>query len=216
MNNLHPFSSAAARPSRLARLAMAALLLGGVAAGATAQTYKIVGPDGKVTYTDKPPTASVIKAPDGSSGGNGAAAAGDFPYETRQAMAKYPVTLYAAKNCGPCDNARQALRQRGVPFNEYSIGTDADMNALQARFGEPTAPVITIGGQTLKGYSASNVASYLDAAGYPAQAHLTGYSWPAATPLSPLRAAAAAPAPAPVASTPSPAPKPQNNGGIQF
>jgi len=216
MNNLHPFSSAAARPSRLARLAMAALLLGGVAAGATAQTYKIVGPDGKVTYTDKPPTASVIKAPDGSSGGNGAAAAGDFPYETRQAMAKYPVTLYAAKNCGPCDNARQALRQRGVPFNEYSIGTDADMNALQARFGEPTAPVITIGGQTLKGYSASNVAGYLDAAGYPAQAKLTGYSWPAATPLAPLRAAAAAPAPAPIASTPSPAPKPQNSGGIQF
>ena len=214
MNTLHPSSSASTRPSRLAQLATVALLLAGVAAGAMAQAYKVVGPDGKVTYTDKPPTASAIKAP--GPGGDTPSAAGGFPYETRQAMAKYPVTLYAAKNCGPCDNARQALRQRGVPFNEYSIGTDADMNALQARFGEPTAPVITIGGQTLKGYSASNVASYLDAAGYPAQAHLTGYSWPAATPLAPLRAAAAAPAPAPVASTPSPAPKPQNSGGIQF
>lgn len=216
MNNLHPLSFAAARPSRLGRLTLVALLLGGAATGVMAQTYKVVGPDGKVTYTDKPPAATAIKAPDGSTGGGGTAAAGGFPYETRQAMAKYPVTLYAAKNCGPCDAARQALRQRGVPFNEYSIGTDADMNALQARFGEPTAPVITIGGQTLKGYSASNVASYLDAAGYPAQAHLTGYSWPAATPLVPLRAAPAAPAPAPVASTPSPEPKPQNNGGIQF
>ena len=216
MNILNTTSSVAARPSRLARLATLALLLGGAAAGAMAQTYKVVGPDGKITYTDKPPTASAIKAPDGSAGDSSAAPAGGFPFETRQAMAKYPVTLYAAKNCSPCDNARQALRQRGVPFNEYSISTDADVNALQARFGDPTAPVITIGAQTVKGYSASNVAGYLDAAGYPAQARLSGYSWPAAAPLVPLRAAAPAAAPAPVASTPSPAPKPQDNGGIKF
>ena len=52
MNKLNTSSSAAVRSSRLARLASVALLLGGVAAGAMAQTYKVVGPDGKVTYTD--------------------------------------------------------------------------------------------------------------------------------------------------------------------
>src|SRR5262249_20135231 len=161
----------------LARLAAVALLCGGAALGAMAQTYKIVGKAGRITYTDKPPTASDIKAP---SGGGDAAPAnnGGLPYGTRQAMGRNPVALYTTKDCSACDQARQALRQRGVPFNEFSVTTNTDIAALRARFGDSTAPVITVGGQTIKGYSASNLAGYLDAAGYPAQARLAGYSWP--------------------------------------
>jgi len=216
MNKPQPSSRMAARPTRLARLAAVALLLGGTTAAALAQ-YKIVGPDGKVTYTDKPPTAQDIKVPSG----NGASASGSpgVPYATRQAMAKYPVTLYAGKNCSPCDQARQALRQRGVPFNEYSVSSDADITALQSRFGEATMPVISVGAQAMKGYSPNDLSSYLDAAGYPAQAKLVGYTWPAAAPLAPPGAPvaaqsgdatpAAAPAPASVLPPPS-------KSGIQF
>ena len=57
MKKLNILSSAVARPTRLAAVAM---LLCGVTVGALAQ-YKIVGPDGKITYTDKPPTAQDIK-----------------------------------------------------------------------------------------------------------------------------------------------------------
>jgi glutaredoxin len=214
MSTMNPLktSSSAARPARLARLAAVAALLGGVTVGALAQ-YKIVGPDGKVTYTDKAPTAQELRP----GKGDAAPSVGNLPYETRQAMARYPVTLYSTKNCPSCDRARQARRGRGVPFNEYAISTDADFTVFQSRIGGTTFPVVLVGAQTLKGYSASDLSGYLDAAGYPAQGHLTGYTWPAALPLAPRAAdtppaVAAAPAAAPAA----PAVPPPSNNGIQF
>ena len=220
MNNLNPTSSATARSTRLARLAAVALLLGGSAVGALAQ-YKIVGPDGKVTYTDKPPTPQDIRPSKGAADSVG----GGIPFETRQAMTKYPVTLYSTKNCSGCDHARQALRQRGVPFNEYSVTTESDFGAFQTRFGGSTFPVVVIGSQTVKGYSSTDLSGYLDAAGYPAQGHLAGYTWPAAAPLAPRSAtpatAATAAADSDDAPAPAPAPAPPllpppSKNGIQF
>ena len=213
MNNLNTPSSMTHRTARLSRLAVVALLLGGTTVAALAQ-YKIVGPDGKVTYTDKPPTPQDIRLPSGDGATSGGAPG--LPYETRQAMAKYPVTLYAAKNCPPCDQARQALRQRGVPFKEYSVNSNADITALQGRFGGTTMPVISVGGQSMKGYSSNDLGGYLDAAGYPAQARLAGYNWPAATPLAPPAAPVAVqPADATPAPTAPQAP-PTSKNGIQF
>jgi glutaredoxin len=216
MNNLRTTSSAAARPTRLARLAAVAMLLGGVTVGALAQ-YKIVGPDGKVTYTDKPPTTQDIRPSNGTAAPSNAG----MPFETRQAMAKYPVTLYSAKSCSGCDSARQALRARGVPFNEYSVTTNSDFTEFQSRIGGSTFPVVVIGNQTIKGYSSSDLSGYLDAAGYPAQGRLTGYAWPAATPLAPRSATPATTAAdagnaAPAASAPAPLLPPPANNGIQF
>jgi hypothetical protein len=149
------------------------MLLAGATFGALAQ-YKIVSPDGKVTYTDKPPTAGDVRM-----GGNGAAAPdanGGMPYETRQAVSRYPVTLYAAKSCAPCDSVRQWLRQHAIPFNEYAIDSPADRLALQQRFSDASLPVTTIGSTTLKGFAAADLQSYIDAAGYPSQGRLIGYS----------------------------------------
>ena len=213
MNNLNISS----RSTRLARLAAVAMLLGGVTVGALAQ-YKIVGPDGKITYPDKPPTPQDIRP---SKGGAAPAANGGLPFETRQAMTKYPVTLYSTKNCSGCDDARRAMRTRGVPFNEYSVTTESDFDAFQSRFGGNTFPVMVIGSQTVKGYSSSDLAGYLDAAGYPAQGRLTGYSWPAAVPLAPRSATPATSAKADDAPAPAPAPAqpllpPPSKEGIQF
>lgn len=213
MNTLNTSTPVTVHPAvRACRGAALALLLGGAAFGAMAQ-YKIVSPDGHVTYTDKPPvgTAPTLGSGNGSSGSSGSLPAG-----TTQASAKYPVTLYAAKSCVPCDSARQWLRNRGVPFNEFSIDNDRSLAAFAQRFGGTTMPIVTIGGQTINGFSSSDLQSYIDAAGYPAAARLSGYSWPAAVPLVP----AAATAPAPVAATgaaPSAAamPPPSKNG-IQF
>ena len=212
MNPLNTLSRTASCSNRLARLAAVAMLLGGAAAGALAQ-YKIVGPDGKVTFTDKPPTAAEIKLPTGNASTD--SASNGMPYETRQAVAKYPVTLFSTKNCQGCDMARQALRQRGVPFNEYSVSTNADFVALQSRFGSTASPVVQIGSQSMKGYSSADLASYLDAAGYPAQARLTGYNWPAAQPLAPAPAAVAT-QPVPGSSTPGSVLPPPSKNGIQF
>ena len=214
MNNLQTTSSATARPTRLARLAAVAMLLGGVTVGALAQ-YKIVGPDGKVTYTDKPPTAQDIRP---SKGGDAPSSNAGMPFETRQAMGKYPVTLYATKSCPACDTARQALRARGVPFNEYSVITNSDFAEFRSRTGGTTFPVVAIGNQTLKGYSQNDLSGYLDAAGYPAQGRLNGYSWPAAMPLAPRSATTAADAGnvAAAASAPAPLLPPPSKDGIQF
>lgn len=221
MNILNTSSFAADRSSRLARLATAALLLGGLATGAMAQTYKVVGPDGKVTYTDKPPAAAQIKAPTNAAAD--APATNGVPYETRQAMSRYPVTLYSTKNCSACDNARQALRRRGVPFSEFTVNDDTDFAAYRSRLNATTFPGISVGSKNLVGFAPSDLSSYLDAAGYPAQGHLTGYNWPAATSLVPAsakQAAAAAdaePAAAPAAaSAPAPLLPPPAKSGIQF
>jgi len=202
------------------RLVTAALLL--AAAGGACAQYKIVGPDGHVTYTDKPPTAAQQRAQAGTPGGDGGSQAGaGLPYETRQAMARYPVTLYAQKGCSPCDVARQALRARGVPFSEYAVDTNEDGVQLKARFGELTLPVLTIGSQTVKGFRQTDVDAFLDAAGYPKTARLTGYSWPAAVPLAPPSAPARSTTAQPAPAAPSPnGPKidlpPPSKNGIQF
>ena len=218
MNPQKTASPAAVRSTRALRLASVALLLGSAAAGALAQ-YKIVGPDGKVTYTDKPPTAADIRLNNNGtpSAANGNAAGG-LPVETRKAMGQYPVTLYAAKNCGPCDQARAALRQRGVPYNEYALSTEADMRALQSRFSTTTLPVVAIGTQVLKGYSSNDMQGYLDAAGYPAQAHLNGYRWPAAVALTQPapETSTAANQPTEAPSAPASLLPPPSKSGIQF
>jgi glutaredoxin len=215
MNHLQTSSSPAFRSARPARLALLAFLLAGAAVGAMAQAYKVVGPDGKVTYTDKPPTPQDIHGNTGSD--SSSSGSSGFPYETRQAMAKYPVTLYSTKDCAGCDRARQSLRQRGVPFNEYSVVLDADIAAAQARFGSNMSfPVITIGTQTMNGYSSNDLQAYLDAARYPAQAHLAGYSWPAAVPLAPRTATPVAAAPNPTPSAPASLLPPPSKNGIQF
>ena len=216
MNNLKTTSSAVSRPQRLLRLATVAMLLGGAAVGALAQ-YKIVGPDGKVTYTDKPPTAADIKIP--ANGGNAAPSTGGLPYETRQAMTKFPVTLYSTKDCPVCDDARRALRQRGVPFNEYTVVTSDDFTAYKSRFNSSNFPTIIVGSKSLSGYSSTDLSGYLDAAGYPAQARLAGYSWPRAVPLAPPGAApttADAGAPAQAPSAPASLLPPPSKSGIQF
>jgi glutaredoxin len=205
------------RAARLATLAAVAALLAGAATGAAAQ-YKIVGPDGRVTYTDKPPAPADARAATPGTGGTTSSGAA-LPVEVRQAMTRYPVTLYAAKGCAPCDQARQWLKGRGIPFSEYSISSNADIAALEAKFGGREVPVITFGGQVIRAWSPGEVGSYADAAGYPKQARLVGYNWPAATPLAPQSAAPAAaaepaPAPAPALAAP-PAPK-QSSSGIQF
>ena len=204
------------RPTRLARLTAVAMLLGGTTVAALAQ-YKIVGPDGKVTYTDKPPAAADIRPSKGSPAPGGNAG---MPYETRQAMGKYPVTLYSTHSCPQCDSARQALRQRGVPFNEYTVNTDSDYAAYKSRTGMNTFPAVMVGSNTVKGWSPVDLGGYLDAAGYPAQAHLTGYNWPPASPLTtPSAATAAADDDKPAAAASAPAapllPPPSKNG-IQF
>ena len=204
----------------LAVLAIAAVW----STASSAQVYRIVGPDGKVTFSDKPPVtegASRVGAPSSSSSGGNAAAG--LPYELRQVASKYPVTLYVGDNCGPCGAGRSMLTSRGIPFAEKTVSSNEDGQALQRLSGDRSLPFMTIGSQQLKGFSDSEWTQFLDAAGYPSSSTLpASYRQPAATPLVAVAAApaaaAAVPAARPAAPAPAPRPAPSNDNpaGIKF
>ena len=192
-----------------------------------AQVYRIVGSDGKVTFSDKPPvtegTPRVGAA--NSSSATGGAFAG-LPYELRQVASKYPVTLYVGDNCGPCGAGRSMLTSRGIPFAKKTVSSNEDAQALQRLSGDSSLPFMTIGSQQLKGFSDNEWTQFLDAAGYPSSSALPqSYRRPAATPLVSVAAAPApavagatqAPAARPIAApAPRPAPNNDNPAGIKF
>lgn len=180
--------------------------------------YKVVGPDGKVSYTDRPPLGLENKVQPINGAQQPVTTGVALPLELRTALERYPVTLFVSRDCGPCDMGRQLLRERGVPFVEKIVNTTADAEALQRLFGSRDVPALTIGAQTLRGFQREDWTSYLDAAGYPKESKLpSNYQATAPSPLTtPPQAAparASAPPPAPAAPTPAPAPSPS---GIRF
>lgn len=195
-----------------------------LAATASAQgVYRIVGPDGRVSYSDRPP-ADTRANPVGRQAGTGTANA-QLPYDLRQIASRYPVTLYTSKDCAPCNSGRNLLNARGIPYAEKTVSTPDDIEALRRINPDGNVPLLTIGSQQLKGYSDAEWTQYLDAAGYPKQSQLPGsFKRPAATPLVAVRPAASpsetdsrnaapqsdAPADVPVA------PPTENPAGIRF
>jgi len=193
-------------------------------AGATlAQpVYRNVDKTGKVTFSDQPPSANAPAAP-ARAGNTVASAGGSLPYELRQVVQRYPVTLYANEECGPCAAGRSLLVTRGVPFDERTVKSNEDVAALQRLSGQNSLPLLSIGAQQLKGFSDAEWSQYLDAAGYPKSSQLpTGWR---NGPAQPLVAQQPAPEPAPAAAAPAPAadvpaaasgPTPSNPAGIRF
>ena len=202
------------------RLGLSLLLA--LAAGSALAQYKVVGPDGKVTYTDRPPPANTAKVTSLGSRGDNSPAAGDtaWPLELRQPVAKYPVTLYTVPgNCDPCQSARQLLRQRGIPYTEKLIQSPEDGEALERLSGGRDAPTLAIGSQLMRGLAPDVWGSYLDAAGYPRESRLPAtYQYAAATPLVERREVRAAPAAARPASQADagPATPAPGTAGIKF
>ncbi len=146
--------------------------------------YRIVAPDGKVTFSDKLPAASDNATTVGRGGKMIAAGAAALPFELSQVASKYPVTLYTASNCAPCGAGRALLSARGIPFAEKTVNTAEDAQALQRISGENSLPFLTIGGQQIKGFSDLEWTQFLNAAGYPQSSILpAGYRNLAATPL---------------------------------
>ena len=213
---------------RRSAIALTAALLALAAGTAQAQMYRSVGPDGRVTYSDKPPaSANLSQQTAGSSGGAGSGGSA-LPYELNRVTQRYPVTLYTGKDCAPCNSGRNLLVNRGIPFSEKTVTTNDDIAALKRLGGDGSLPMLTIGGQRLTGFADADWSRYLDAAGYPQTSQLpSGYQRPAAAPLVTVKAvpapaanagtAAATAAPAEAAPTVSPARRNADNpAGIRF
>ncbi|MDE2594855.1 MAG: DUF4124 domain-containing protein [Burkholderiales bacterium] len=180
-----------------------ALLLASVPAWAL---YKVVGPNGEITYTDRPPVDAKKSQPVKVAGDSGPSTDG-LPYQLQQLVSRYPVILYSSTRCSPCDSGRLFLTRRGIPFTEKTVNSNEDLKAYSAQLGTDQLPLLKIGNQQLRGYAEQEWSEYLTAAGYPEQSSLpSSYKAPAATPLV---------APAPTKDTnraaPSAAPNPSTS-----
>nr|WP_315202970.1 glutaredoxin family protein [uncultured Albidiferax sp.] len=191
-----------------------------LAASVSAQTvYRIVGPDGRVSFSDQPPPPTSKARVTTAAPGGGSAVNASLPFELKEVVQRYPVTLYTSASCSPCASARNLLVSRGVPFTERTVNTNEDGEALKRISGDTTLPFGTIGSQQLKGFSDLEWMQYLDAAAYPKTSVLpASYQQPAPRPLVATKAAEPAKAPAPAAAPAQPQPIDSGNNptGIQF
>ena len=192
-----------------------ALLL---AAGASHAQYKVVGPDGRITYTDRPvaaePGAQVQALRRDASP---ASSAPLLPLELREPVARFPVTLFTSSDCPPCDSGRKLLQQRGVPYSERLVSSDDDIAALQRLSGGRTVPALTVGSQALRGFQDADWQGTLDLAGYPKTSRLPrGWAPPPPAPLVTRSPEPAAPAQRAPAEPPPQTPAAAGSGGIRF
>lgn len=212
---------------RICRLALACALAGlGVTALQAQTVYRIVGPDGRVTFSDKPSVSAApftkVSAPETATAAPSASGVA-LPFELRRVVNLFPVTLYTANNCAPCEQGRALLRKRGVPFTEKTITSADDAQALQSISGNTSLPFLTIGSQQIQGFSESEWTQYLNAAAYPETSKLpSSYRPGSATPLVvPEKSTVAQEKPAPEAPRPAEVPiapkrSANNPAGIQF
>jgi len=185
------------------------------------QMYKWKDDQGVVHYSDSPPPPHEkrVEVKDFSGATAPMTPAVPLPYALAQAVKNNPVTLYTSSDCVPCDQARNALRDRGVPFSEKTVGNDADRARLADAGGSNSVPFITVGSTKLSGYAADELQRALTAATYPLTKRLPpGYqnppirsAAPAAVPVAAAKKAAPAEAPPVLLEGPPPSPT-----GIRF
>lgn len=146
--------------------------------------YRWVDAQGKVHYGDVIPLDagqveikkfSDVAAPDEY-----------LPYETRRAQQNFPVTLYVAENCIElCNQARDLLGKRGIPFSEKLLRTKEEIDAFKALYNFDNVPALFIGKTLLKDFLADQWNYELDIAGYPKTAPYRAPKPSAAVPSTP-------------------------------
>ena len=138
----------------------------------SAQTlYKTVGPDGKVSYTDRPPsegkvekTLQVEDLPNTAIPPKTLAELAQMERLAKlqksvasaaapKVVAPYQgAVLYAASWCGYCRLARAYMNQKGIAYKEVDIDQpDGKMAFVQAG-GSGGIPLLVAGGQKLRGF----------------------------------------------------------------
>ena len=134
---------------------------------AQAQVYRYTDTDGRIVYTDRPPTGEV-KNLQTKKMGSSYITTSEPGYAAALAADRFPVTLYTFQ-CGEvCQNAEALLNKRGVPFTIVDVAQTEGQSRLQAVAPEGVAPVMTVGDKmTAKGYNEVRWQAMLDDAGYP-------------------------------------------------
>ena len=141
--------------------------------------YRSIDENGKVHYSDVPlnNAADVEKI----KGLAEPSAEDSQPFEMRRASSKNPITLYFADGCGSaCEQAKEYLKKRGIPFTGKKLVTVEDIDAFKKATGADQVPAMHIGSNWLTGFSEIVWSQALDTAGYPKNAPYIPKSTPPA------------------------------------
>jgi len=149
---------------------LTAILIGTASAPlAAAQIYQWKDAQGRTVYSDQPPPPSIHNAQQKSFKGN-LIEVGES-YAVKTAREKNPVTLYASACGAPCDQARQLLTERGVPFSSKDPQASPESQSeLQKLTGRLSVPVLVVGSDKIDGFETGQWQAMLDRAGYPKSA----------------------------------------------
>lgn len=158
--------------------ALACLLVVVVAATAHAETlYKVVGPDGRITYTDRPPadgksttTLRIVDAPSSPLPPSVLKYQAELQKSMQNRLAQMkkmdssdtPV-FFSASWCGYCKQAKAYLQSRGISHQEIDIDTPDGGRAFFEAGGRQGVPLIIAGGKRQQGFSAGSYDSFFGA-----------------------------------------------------
>jgi len=151
----------------MTRFVLLWLMLSASALAQADKLYRWVDAQGQVHYGDVPPAQAVqveIKkiAPPVVNDEQG------VPYETRLAQQNFPVTLFTSEDCSEyCDQARDLLLKRGIPFTEKILVTKVEVGAFKDASGSNQVPTLQLAKRYVNGFLAKKWHKELDAAGYP-------------------------------------------------
>lgn len=133
---------------------------------AAAQLYQWKDAQGRTVYSDQPPPPNVRNSQQKSFKGS-FIEVGET-YTAKTAREKNPVTLYASACGAPCDQARQLLTERGIPFSSKDPQASPEAQAeLQKLTGQLRVPVLVVGTDKINGFETDQWQALLDKAGYP-------------------------------------------------
>lgn len=154
---------------------------------AQSHMYKWIGPNGKVVYSDKPPPADAKKLGSKPFESSSNVSTANLPSDLALVVNKNPVTFYASPACSPCNEARNLLKQKGIPFAEKTIKTNEDIEKLRQISGDTFLPFLVINKSKFKNYDEQEWRTALAAAGYPETSLLPkDYRYPDPEPAAPL------------------------------
>jgi glutaredoxin len=126
--------------------------------------YKSVGPDGKISYSDRPPaegrSAKAMKF-DNLPSSTLPASASTYVEQLKRLQASMvtkpsadEVILYSAVWCTYCKVAKNYLTARGIAYQEFDIDSKEGMASFANAGGGKSVPLLLAAGQRVQGFSA--------------------------------------------------------------
>ena len=72
--------------------------------------------------------------------------------------------MYSTSWCGVCKEAKQYMASRGIRYQEYDIEKNSNAKRKFKKLGGRGIPLILVGNQKMRGFSASRLEAMLDKA----------------------------------------------------